>query len=74
MSDRIDEAYLVLPALRLIAEQADGFIPTSQLVKELAEALAPKGLDDQILSARADTYFSQKVRNLPAGALAGPGP
>ena len=64
MLDRIDEADLVLPALRLMAEQADGLIPTSQLVLGLAEALGPEGLDDQILSARADTYFSQKVRNL----------
>jgi len=64
MSDRVDEVDLVLPALRLMAKQPGGFIATSRLIQELVEAIDPTGTDDEILRGRADTYFSQKARNL----------
>ncbi len=64
MSDRISEREIVLAALRLMVEQPDGFIATSRLIQELAKALGPTGIDNDILHDRADTYFSQKVRNL----------
>lgn len=61
---RITESQLVLPALYLLSKSANGFITTSNLIKELEEKMHPTGVDMEILAGRADTHFSQKVRNL----------
>lgn len=62
--ERIHEADLVIPALRLAAERSEGFISTSDLIRELAEIFNPTGRDNEIIQGRSDTYFTQKVRNL----------
>ena len=61
---RITESQLVLPALYLLSKSANGFVSTSDLIIKLAEVMKPTGRDADILAGRADTYFSQKVRNL----------
>ena len=61
---RITESQLVLPALYLLSKSANGFVSTSDLITKLAEVMKPTGRDVDILAGRADTYFSQKVRNL----------
>ena len=61
---RVRERELVIPALRLAAEQPGGFITTSKLIIELEAIFDPTGRDAEILYGRGDTYFSQKVRNL----------
>src|SRR5205814_10462384 len=61
---RICESDLVLPALRLMAERKDGFIATAELIRELEALFNPQGRDAEIIEDRADTFFSQKVRNL----------
>ena len=59
---RITESELVLPALRIIADNPG--ISTSDLIEKLTEQLRPAGEDLEILDNRTDTKFSQKVRNL----------
>ena len=61
---RVSESDLTNPALRILAEQPDGFIHTSKLIEELEGFFAPVGKDAEIIDGRSDTYFSQKVRNL----------
>jgi transposase-like protein len=61
---RITEADLVVPTLRLAARRLGGFISTSELKTELQAIFSPVGKDDEIALNRADTYFTQKVRNL----------
>ena len=62
--DGISEVDLVIPALRLASQNADGKISTSSLIKELTAIFKPDGKDAEIIPGRKDTYFSQKVRNL----------
>lgn len=65
MADHIvTESELVLPALWLMNRKTDGFIETSELIRELTNIIQPIGIDAEILDGRNDTYFSQKVRNL----------
>ena len=59
---RISEPELVLPALKVIADNPG--ISTSELIDKLEEELKPTGEDLQILTSRGDNKFSQKVRNL----------
>ena len=61
---RITESQLVLPALYLLSKSANGFVSTSDLITKLTEIMNPIGKDAEIIAGRADTYFSQKVRNL----------
>ena len=61
---RITESQLVLPALYLLSKSENGFVSTSDLITKLTEVMHPTGQDADILAGRADTYFSQKVRNL----------
>ena len=61
---RITESQLVLPALYLLSQSENGFVSTSDLITKLTEVMNPTGQDAAILAGRADTYFSQKVRNL----------
>ncbi len=57
------ESDLVIPALQIIAASPDG-IGTSELLSLLRRQLKPTGDDLEILAARNDDKFSQKVRNL----------
>jgi len=63
-SARISEKAIVIPALRAAARRPTGFISTTELILELEKELRPKGEDAEILRNRADTRFSQIVRNL----------
>lgn len=62
--ERVHERDLVVPALRLAAGRSDGFISTSDLVRELQQIFNPTDRDNEIIQGRSDTYFTQKVRNL----------
>jgi len=64
MAGTVHESDLVLPTLRLLSERPDGFIRTANLIGELEDVFNPSGHDAQIIVGRADTFFSQKVRNL----------
>lgn len=59
----ISEKELIVPALKLIAEQTKG-LTTTVLIKLLRQELKPTGRDIEILNGRNDDVFSQKVRNL----------
>lgn len=59
----ISEKELIVPALKLIAEQTKG-LTTTELIKLLRQELKPTGRDIEILNGRNDDVFSQKVRNL----------
>jgi hypothetical protein len=61
---RISESDLLLPTLRLLAAQADGYLSTSDLISALTTEFQPKGEDAEILKNRQDTKFSQIVRNM----------
>src|SRR4051812_12381638 len=63
-SARISERAIVIPALRAADRRPDGFISTSELILELEKELRPDGEDAELLKNRADTRFSQIVRNL----------
>lgn len=62
--DRVSEADLMMPSLRIIARQPEGFITTSDLIRELIYVFDPHGQDAEIIEGRNDTYFTQKVRNI----------
>lgn len=64
MTERIKESELILPALKLMRDAPNGFIPTSDLIDALIKIFMPKGKDAQIIHGRNDSHFSQKVRNL----------
>lgn len=59
----ITEKELIVPALKLIAEQTKG-LSTTELIKLLRHELKPSDKDTEILKGRNDDAFSQKVRNL----------
>lgn len=59
----ISEKELIVPALKLIAEQTKG-LTTTELIKLLRQEFKPTGRDIEILNGRNDDVFSQKVRNL----------
>jgi hypothetical protein len=63
MAGRIPESALVMPALEYIYD-AGGRISTTDLIGRLEDWFEPDGKDNEILDGRADTKFSQKVRNL----------
>lgn len=62
--NRISEADLLLPTLRILATQPSGSLTTSDLIVELTEVMNPQGEDAEILEGRQDTRFSQIVRNM----------
>ena len=53
-----------IPTLKLLAASKSGFMSTSDLIVNLMEIFKPDGHDLEIMAGRADTYFSQKVRNM----------
>ncbi len=61
---RISERELVVPTLRLLDYGNRAWMATSDLIAHLTQLFAPSGRDAEILEGRADTYFSQKVRNM----------
>ncbi|MBO5446317.1 HNH endonuclease [bacterium] len=63
MEERISEAQLVIPTLKLLSIHDNG-LSTSDLIAMLTEVMQPSGKDVEVISGRSDTYFSQKVRNL----------
>lgn len=64
MVRRIKETELSIPALSVMAEQKNGKVRVSQLIKKLEDKMNPQGEDADILDGRNDTKLSQKVRNL----------
>ncbi len=61
---RISERELVVPTLRLLYEDNEGWMATSDIIARLTKLFWPTGQDAEILDGRNDTYFSQKVRNM----------
>ena len=57
------ESDLIIPALKIIAEQTSGII-TTELISRLRAELKPTREDLKQLKGRNDDAFSQKVRNL----------
>jgi hypothetical protein len=64
MTKRTKEPDLAVPTLHLLAASPDGFMTTSRLIRALEALLGPEGEDAEILANRADTKFSQIVRNM----------
>jgi len=62
--EQVSESDLTLPMLRILADSPDGFISTTDLIDALAKLFKPSGKDAEIIEGRADTHFSQKVRNI----------
>ncbi|SFO77769.1 hypothetical protein SAMN04488056_112162 [Cohaesibacter marisflavi] len=60
----ISEADLLLPTLKLLNGEKDGFLSTSDLIVQLEKEMHPIGHDLEILEGRKDSHFSQKVRNM----------
>lgn len=61
---RISERDIIGPALDFLNDAAGGFMTTSDLIEALEQHFAPQGEDAEILENRADTRFSQIVRNI----------
>ena len=64
MTNRIKESELYIPMLEILAKEPSGFLTTSDLIKKLENRLTPQGRDDDLITGRNDTFFSQKVRNI----------
>jgi hypothetical protein len=63
-AQRIPEPELVIPTLELLYAAPDGEMLTSDIISALVRQFRPEGEDNAILEGRADTKFTQKVRNL----------
>jgi len=61
---RIQERDTYLPLLAILSHSPDGFMKTSELIKQLEHHMDPIGEDRKILANRSDTRFSQIVRNV----------
>lgn len=61
---RITEDQLILPSLFLMDNAENKRITTRELMVKLESIFNPIGEDAEILSGRADTKFTQIVRNL----------
>lgn len=64
MPDPISEGEIRHAALKELAAAPNGRLSTSQLIDRLIARMNPMGHDAEIIDGRADTFFSQKVRNL----------
>jgi hypothetical protein len=73
MPQRIPESGLVRPVLQALAASPIGFLKTSALIAAMEAEFVPEGEDAEILEGRADTKFSQKVRNLVSHRVGGGG-
>lgn len=61
---RISERSILIPTLDFLDQSPDGFVATSDLIGALELMFEPEGEDAAILENRADTKFSQIVRNM----------
>ncbi len=61
---RITEEQLILPALYLMDISPSKSITTTAMKEALIDIFKPSGEDNEIISGRNDTFFTQKVRNL----------
>lgn len=61
---RIRERDLVIPALGAAAASTGGEITMTDLIAEMVDLFQPQGEDAALIEGRADTKFTQKVRNL----------
>lgn len=59
---KYEEKTIALEAVKIVEEF--GEMTMGELIAELTDRMKPSGHDNDILSGRKDTYFSQKVRNL----------
>lgn len=59
---RIRESHLLMPALYIIGQT--GGANTTHIKNELIRVFQPSGEDNELLAGRADTKFTQIVRNL----------
>ena len=64
LSRRVPEPELVIPTLELLYSAANGEMLTADIIIALVQRFRPEGEDNEILDKRADTKFTQKVRNL----------
>lgn len=64
MPGRVPEADLVIPTLELLYDASEGEMLTADVIIALVRRFEPKDEDNEILAQRADTKFTQKVRNL----------
>lgn len=61
---RVPEPDIVIPALRAAAASPGGEITTTALIAKMVDLFQPQGEDAELIEGRADTKFTQKVRNL----------
>lgn len=61
---RVRERDIVIPALRAAAAEPEGEIHMTKLIDLMTAEFEPQGEDAEIIQGRADSKFSQKVRNL----------
>ncbi len=61
---RIKESDTYVPILKMLIEQPDGFLKTAEIIKALENWFPLSDEDNEILEGRADTRFSQIVRNV----------
>lgn len=61
---RISEEQLILPSLYLMDISPNKTISTTNMKDKLTNIFKPTGIDNQLISGRSDTHFTQKVRNL----------
>jgi hypothetical protein len=64
MKRRISEVDLIIPALIELKKSPVKWLSTSSLIEKLIVAMKPEGDDAQQLGGRADSKFSQIVRNM----------
>src|SRR5260370_28606955 len=64
MPSRIPEPELIIPTLELLDAAPNGEMQTANIIASLVHRFQPEGEDNAILENRADTKFTQKVRNL----------
>ena len=64
MGQRISEEEILVESLRLLTEQDNKKLTTTELIKLLSSSFNPSGRDAEIIEGRSDTFFSQKVRNI----------
>lgn len=57
------ESELRIPILQALAGSKSGFMATTDIIDAMIDRFKPDGHDLELLNGRADTYFSQKVRN-----------
>jgi transcriptional regulator with XRE-family HTH domain len=61
---RVKESDTYVPILKMLIERPDGFLKTSEIIKALENWFPLSTEDNEILEGRADTRFSQIVRNV----------